>query len=134
MVLEFWSKLVRDLKRQQLTPEQGLDIVKRAIQDPKCPDRIRNSLFVDVLRSFFIRSEDDEPIWIFAIENISQPVNSHIAVNAAFMLMDTRHRTPRRFRTLLKLSRETNHDNVAGQLRSVIGKWYEDAVDETSPQ
>ncbi|MFM9960371.1 MAG: hypothetical protein ACKV2Q_04015 [Planctomycetaceae bacterium] len=134
IVLDYWSKVVRERQRQRFTQAQCLEIVKSAVRDPHCPDRIRNQLFADVLRPFLGTSDDDQSIWDFAIENISQPINSAVAGNAAFMLLDTPYRTPRRFRTLLKLYRDEKHPRVAEQLGNVLTKWHDDAaMDKTMP-
>ena len=104
LIMEYWEPLGRDRNRHDFSAERCLEIVKRAFGDPECPDRIRSRLFMSVLRVPFLTTDDDEAIWAFAIENISQPLSTGVAGNAAFMLMDARNRTPRRFRTLLKLS------------------------------
>jgi hypothetical protein len=128
LIMDYWTTLGRVPNRHDHSTERCLEIVRRAFSDPNCPDRIRNKLFMAVLRFPFLTSDDDEAIWAFAIENISQPVSSAIAGNAAFMLMDTRCRTPRRFRTLLNLYRDEKHPQVAGQLGNVLAKWHEDAA------
>jgi hypothetical protein len=128
LVIDYWETLARDRNRHDLSAERCLEIVKRAFGDPDCPDRIRNRLFMSVLRVPFLTTDDDEAIWAFAIEQISQPLSTSIAGNAAFMLMDARNRTPRRFRTLLKLYREEKHPRVAESLGNVLAKWHQDAT------
>ncbi|MFM9960369.1 MAG: hypothetical protein ACKV2Q_04005 [Planctomycetaceae bacterium] len=128
LVLEHWAQLSREWRRQHLSEERCLEIVQRAFHDAECPDRIRNELFMTLLHWPFLTSEDDERIWSFAIDNIARPISSGIAGNAAFMLMDTRHRTQLRFRTLLKLYRDQPQPRVAEQLSNVLAKWHEAAA------